>query len=903
MDGLSDDIDIHQVHEFAENEYVSGHFKLAMPLYKQVLELGEFEMPMDIRIDTREALAVCCYHLKRYNDAASYNRTTLGLLDTSPDYGPSHEVTIRIRYNLARALAATSKSNSRFDTKLDEAVSIYKQILSAVTADGDPGTWQQTRQSLASALFKMSRYSDAKELYEKLLPEMEAGLRKPTDSEYLRLKHEYAGVLYHLRRYQKAKKLFLQIQETVTPFSDAQRRKLVPKLSESVDRYLAACIEATNDINLGVARSVAATRRSIDRSLEPKRSARDKSSSRSRPQTPATASEPGHKSALSRSLSSETTDRAPRRPRASTLASRARSEDSRASTKSNDLTRSKVNRAPSTGSSRLGPNLTVPSSTNVQRRRSKSDQFLDQSKRLRQSGDPIARPRSAQSSLASMPISEPQSRPDANPRPTRRAAESYPGVLSSPDATAKDAQRTARPTHNDETPSIKPVELVANPQPPVVKGKSNRNKTRLSSLNKSMPGSWPEETASTNANIPRPIVPSSRRSNASGRTSNSVRTVSSRSNVTKPVTPSISQESRSAGKLFALPPRSANDTDQWFQRLRLHTHTLLRDGTPKNPGRTPVRVAILDSGLASARDGFDLPLSRESLRKIRLGHVRYKDFTGGDGSHIDSNEDMHGTWCASLLMQTAPNAELYIANVTKPGNDSPEPEYVAEAIKWAIAEQVDIISMSFGWESEKQEVNVQLERATRKGILLFAAASNYGDLVREHGTWPASKQSVYCIYSCRGSGVKSHFNPRPLVGQYNFMFPGEDVAILEARHKPVKGVQKDMGKTTERKNGTSFATPIAAGTAAMVLDLVRQELRDSQEVERRFRTVEGMSDIFLAMSGTPRDDGHYHVRPWTLLGEDKPMVSPHNANETHKWFTLMAVLKVVRRFGDYPELS
>ena len=89
----------------------------------------------------------------------------------------------------------------------------------------------------------------------------------------------------------------------------------------------------------------------------------------------------------------------------------------------------------------------------------------------------------------------------------------------------------------------------------------------------------------------------------------------------------------------------------------------------------------------------------------------------------------------------------------------------------------------------------------------------------------------------------------------------------------------------------------------MVLDLVRQELKDSEEVERRLRKVEGTSDVFLAPSGGARDGGYYHVRPWTLLGEDKPIPSPHNANETHKWFTLMAVLKVVRRFGPYPELS
>lgn len=125
------------------------------------------------------------------------------------------------------------------------------------------------------------------------------------------------------------------------------------------------------------------------------------------------------------------------------------------------------------------------------------------------------------------------------------------------------------------------------------------------------------------------------------------------------------------------------------------------------------------------------------------------------------------------------------------------------------------------------------------------------------------------------------------------------VTILAPNHKPVEGVQTDIEQGVIRRDGTSYATPIAAGTAAMVLDLVRQELKDSAEVERRLKNVEGMSEVFLAMSGSPRDGGYYHVRPWTLLGEHKPIPSPHNANETPKWHALMAVLSHLHRFGPY----
>lgn len=345
-----------------------------------------------------------------------------------------------------------------------------------------------------------------------------------------------------------------------------------------------------------------------------------------------------------------------------------------------------------------------------------------------------------------------------------------------------------------------------------------------------------------------------------------------------------------AGRSFDLPP-NANDADTWFYQIRFHTHKLLYNGMSKNPGRRPDRVAILDTGLALARDNVKLPMADKWSRKARSGQLNYKDFTEGDASCTDSSDSLHGTWCASLLMQRAPYAEFYIANVVKLGIKGQEPGHVAAALLCAIQNEVDIISMSFGWASVKPEVDVQIDLARQKGILLFAAASNDSDFTPEHGMYPASNQTVYCIYTCRGSGLRSEFNPRSSKDKISFMFPGEDVTILRANHKPVEGIG--------RLKGTSFATPIAAGTAAMVLDLVRLESKDSAEVEWQLKKYEGMSDIFQAMSGNPRDGGYYHARPWTLLSEEKPIPSEHNVNETHQWFTWMNMFRQLKRFGEY----
>lgn len=231
-------------------------------------------------------------------------------------------------------------------------------------------------------------------------------------------------------------------------------------------------------------------------------------------------------------------------------------------------------------------------------------------------------------------------------------------------------------------------------------------------------------------------------------------------------------------------------------------------------------------------------------------------------------------------------------------------KHVAAAIAWAIDNEVDVISMSFDWADKQEKLDEQIDLARRKGILLFAAASNDGNLAPESEIYPASKHAVFCVYSRSGLGARSAFNPWSPKHGKSFMFPGEDVTILDADHKPIKGVQRWSEGDIERRTGTAYATPIAAGTAAMLLDLARQELTELQvlrEVERRLKKVEGMSAVLMAMSGEPRDGEYYYVRPWMLLGESEPIASKYNVDETRKWHALMKGLQHLDGFGPYPK--
>jgi subtilisin family serine protease len=247
------------------------------------------------------------------------------------------------------------------------------------------------------------------------------------------------------------------------------------------------------------------------------------------------------------------------------------------------------------------------------------------------------------------------------------------------------------------------------------------------------------------------------------------------------------------------------------------------------------------------------------------------------------------------LLQVAPHAELYIANVVKKTTGNPSPSSVSAALEWALKKEVDIISMSLGFDKLHEDISRQIDLARLKGVLVFAAASNDGPNAPDWGVFPAWLSNVFCINSADVSGAKSWFNPKNTDEKLNFMFLGEEVGILGEDGTPLPGIA--------RLTGTSFATPIAAGTAALVLDLVRMQNIEEEfpKIEPCLKTYEGMSSVFKKMSSPPTASGteFYNVRPWRLLGKKGPPLSRANEpNESKQWYTLLKVVECLARFGD-----
>ncbi|UKZ74547.1 hypothetical protein TrVFT333_002217 [Trichoderma virens FT-333] len=244
------------------------------------------------------------------------------------------------------------------------------------------------------------------------------------------------------------------------------------------------------------------------------------------------------------------------------------------------------------------------------------------------------------------------------------------------------------------------------------------------------------------------------------------------------------------------------------------------------PPSKPVKIAILDTGIDRDHDSFEA--REESVKaKVNFYNNTQKNIPDLNG---------HGTFTASLILDYAPDAELYIAKISDKENATPNAKIVVDAINHAIdCWNVDIISLSFGWPSTEFEGYDDLEdaidRAYGKKILIFAAASNSG--ARLGRAYPASSSQVICVHSTNTSGTPSDFSPTAEPNNLNFATVGE--SIESAWPMLLCHDLATPQRYVKSRSGTSYATPIMAGIAAFLLQYSRLHLseRASSALKRK----------------------------------------------------------------------
>ncbi|MFZ1028939.1 MAG: S8 family serine peptidase [Limnoraphis robusta] len=192
-----------------------------------------------------------------------------------------------------------------------------------------------------------------------------------------------------------------------------------------------------------------------------------------------------------------------------------------------------------------------------------------------------------------------------------------------------------------------------------------------------------------------------------------------------------------------------------------------------------------------------------------------------EAPRIDGNMSMHGTHVASIIFGQpgspvqgiAPHCKGIIVPIFADDRRKTSQLDLARGIEQAVNAGAHVINLSGGQLTDFGEADGWLENAVRlcrqNNVLLVAAAGNNGcDCLHV----PAALPSVLAVGAMDGNGKPLDFsNWGETYKNQGILAPGKD--ILGA--KP--------GGGTHRLSGTSLATPIVSGVAAVLLSLQRTD--------------------------------------------------------------------------------
>jgi subtilisin family serine protease len=206
-----------------------------------------------------------------------------------------------------------------------------------------------------------------------------------------------------------------------------------------------------------------------------------------------------------------------------------------------------------------------------------------------------------------------------------------------------------------------------------------------------------------------------------------------------------------------------------------------------------VRVCILDSG-------------------VERGHPRVGEIQGavafnrsGEDEEVEVVEDTegdlcgHGTACAGIVRQLAPECSLFSARVLGAGFKGSGPILLA-GLRWAVDQGFDVINMSLSTTKRQfaELLHELADTAYFRRTVLVASAHN---MPVESFPWRFS--SVISVGSHEeDDSLTFYANPEPPV---EFFARGVDVEVAW------------LGGGSIRATGNSFATPTIAAICALVL--------------------------------------------------------------------------------------
>lgn len=246
-----------------------------------------------------------------------------------------------------------------------------------------------------------------------------------------------------------------------------------------------------------------------------------------------------------------------------------------------------------------------------------------------------------------------------------------------------------------------------------------------------------------------------------------------------------------------------------------------------------VGIAILDSGVYPHPD-LTQPKNRITRFKDFISYRSQPYDDNGHGTHCAGDAAGNGTKSGGKYRGPAPEANIIGVKVLDRRGSGAVSTLLA-GIDWCIKNKdkygIKIISMSLGAPSSSSYQNDPLCRAVKKawkaGLVVCAAAGNDGPLTKtinspgctpdiitvgaldDKNTVPLKDDSI-AYFSSRGPTIDGLTKP-------DMVAPGANIISLRAPNSTLDSKKSRVDKWYITMSGTSMATPVCAGVAALVL--------------------------------------------------------------------------------------
>ncbi|MEM3154403.1 MAG: S8 family serine peptidase [Candidatus Woesearchaeota archaeon] len=207
-----------------------------------------------------------------------------------------------------------------------------------------------------------------------------------------------------------------------------------------------------------------------------------------------------------------------------------------------------------------------------------------------------------------------------------------------------------------------------------------------------------------------------------------------------------------------------------------------------------VKIAILDTGVGPHNS---------------INVAKASSFVSGEDT---ADQNGHGTHVAGIAQGVAKDAAIYNAKVLNKNGAGTTSQIIA-GINWAVEQNVDIISMSFGGMFTELDgpLASAVKEAMQHGVIFVAAAGNckqgcggfYGV------TTPGNVKEVITVGAVDDNNVVTSFSSGDT-------FDGYIKPDITAPGVSITSAWLNNGQST--KSGTSMSTPFVAGVIALLLE-------------------------------------------------------------------------------------